>query len=341
MLIVRTNQVVAGPEPVEFGPGTARRRSWGLAGLLLAGGVAAYALLVPNALLIPLVSLSPLAPFAVGGIVGRMRAPTVVAEDGIRCHAVFSVQLRRQFVPWTAIARIGVRQRGRRMFVALRLTDGGRIVLQHPNGRQVQDAVAFMQRQHLAACGGTPPVIDRAPLPWRRLRPWVRVTAAALPIASVVGPLTWIVAETGGGGSPGAVVACDQIPRDVAARVLPEGRVHGYGHQAACRWSTDSTSENGTWIDFHIGAWSRSYAERSYRETLKAMRNAGRTPNMLRDGDAYTVAWQDGWGFTAQGRAHVNGYLVIVALHSRRAASADEAGRQAGAVLRAVTEKLA
>lgn len=341
MLIMHASGVAAGPEPVEFGPGAAQRRSWGLAGLLLAGGVVAYALLVPRVLLIPLVSLFPLAPIVVGGFAARVRPPTVVAADGIRCHAVFSVQLRRQFVPWAAIAWLGVQKRGRRTHVVLRLTDGGRIVLQHPNGRQVQDAVAFMQGQHLAACGGTPPPIDRAPLPWRRLRPWVRVTAIALPVVSLVGPVAWIVAETGGGGSPDAVVACDQIPRDAVARVLPEGSPHSYGHPAACRWSTDSTSESGTWIDFHIGSWSRSYAERSYEETLKATRDAGRRPTMLRDGDAYTVAWQDGWGFTAQGRTQVKGYLVIVALHSARAASADEAGRQAGDVLRAVTEKLA
>ena len=94
-------------------------------------------------------------------------------------------------------------------------------------------------------------------------------------------------------------------------------------------------------IDFHIVARPPSESERSHREALKAMRAAGRAPHPLRGGDAYTVAWPDGWGFTAQGRAHVRGYQVMVALHSRKAASAQEAERQTADVLRAVTEKLA
>ncbi|MFB4304494.1 hypothetical protein [Actinomadura sp. GTD37] len=333
--------VVAGPERAEFGPGTAQRWSWAVAAVLLAGGVVAYALLVPDFLLIVLVSASPVVPYVVGGIAVRTRPPTVVGPDGVHCHTAFSVQLRRMFVPWTAIARVGVRKRGRRTFAVLHLTDGGRMVLQHPAGRQAPEAVALMQRLHLAACGGTLPAVDRVPLPWRRLRRWVPVTAVALPAVSVVGLVTWMTSAAGGMRSPADAVACDRIPRDVAARVLPEGSVHGYDNRAACRWSDDPTWKSGTWIDFHIASRTPSESERSYRETLKAMRAAGRAPNLLRDGDAYTVAWQDGWGFTAQGRAHVKGYLVMVALHSRRAGSAGEAERQAGDVLRAVTEGLA
>ncbi|MFA1540584.1 hypothetical protein [Actinomadura monticuli] len=332
---------VADPEPAQYGPGTAQRRSWAAIAVLLAAGVVAYALLVPDVLVIGLVSAAPLAPLVFGAIAVRTRAPTVVAPDGIHCHAASSVQLRRMFVPWTAIARVGVQRRGRRTSAVLQLTDGGRIVLLHPAGRQVPEAVASLQRRHLAACGGTLPAVDRVPLPWRRLRPWVLVTAIALPVVSVAALVTWIIADIGGTRSPDTVTACDLIPRDVAARVLPEGRVHGYDNRAACRWSTDATWKSGTWIDFHIASWTPSASERSYKETLKATRDAGRTPHMLRDGDAYTVAWQDAWGFTAHGRAHVKGYLVMVALHSRRAASADEARRQAGDVLRAVTEKLA
>ncbi|NKZ02827.1 PH domain-containing protein [Actinomadura latina] len=338
---MRTSGVGAGPGPAEFGPGTAQRWAWGVAALLLAGGVAASTLLLPDVLLVVLVSATPLAPIVVGGLVGRMRPPTSVAQDGIRCHAVFSVQLRRQFVPWPAIARVDVRKRGRRAFAMLQLTDGGRIVLQHPAGRRVHEAVAFMQRQHLAACGGRPPAVDRVPLPWRRLRIPVRVVAVALPVAGVAGLVAWMSAEAGGMRSPDDVAACDQIPRQVVTRILPEGSAHGYGNRAACRWSGDSTRENATWIDFHIGSWTPSHSERSYQETLKAMRAAGRTPHLLRDGDAYTMAWRDSWGFTAHGRAHVKGYLVVIALHSGRAASVDEAERQAAAVLRAVLERLA
>ncbi|WP_346042200.1 PH domain-containing protein [Actinomadura chokoriensis] len=330
-----------GDEPVEFGPGTARRLAWAVVALLLAGGVVAYAMLAPKALLVPLVSAAPLVPLAVAGILGRVRPPTVVDRDGIRCHTAFSYQVRRQFVPWTAIARIDVQKRGRRTFAVLQLTDGARMILRHPAGPHLREAVASMQQRHLAACGGRLPAVDRVPLPWRRLRAWVLVAAIALPVVSVIGLVTWMSAAIGSTRSPDDVAACDQIPREAVARVLPDGGVHGFGNRAACRWSTGSTSENGTWIDFHIVARPPSEAERSYRESLKAMRSAGRAPHLLRDADAYTVAWQDAWGFTAQGRANVKGYQVMVALHSRKAASADEAERQVGDVLRAVTEKLA
>ncbi|WP_165965129.1 PH domain-containing protein [Actinomadura bangladeshensis] len=332
--------VEAGGGPVEFGPGTARRWAWAVLALLLAGGVVAYVLLAPVVLLIPLVSASPLVPLAVAGILGRVRPPTAVGHDGIRCHTAFSYQLRRQFVPWTAIARVDVQKRGRRTFAVLQLTDGARMVLRHPAGRHLHEAVAYLQQRHLAACGGRLPAVDRVPLPWRRLRAWVLVAAIALPVVSVIGLVTWMSAAVGSTRSPAAVVACDQIPREAVARVLPDGGVHGFDNPAACRWSTDSTAENGTWIDFHIVARLPSESERSYRESLKAMRSAGRAPKPLRDGDAYTAAWPDGWGYTAQGRANVKGYQVMVALHSRKAASADEAERQVGDVLRAMTEKL-
>lgn len=331
----------AGGGPVEFGPGTARRWAWAVLALLLAGGVVAYALLAPVALLIPLVSASPLVPLAVAGILGRVRPPTAVGHDGIRCHTAFSYQVRRQFVPWTAIARIDVQKRGRRTFAVLQLTDGARMILRHPAGPHLREAVAYLRQRHLAACGGRLPAVDWVPLPWRRLRAWVLVAAIALPVVSVIGLVTWMSAAVGSTRSPADVVACDQIPREAVARVLPDGGVHGFDNPAACRWSTDSTAENGTWIDFHIVARPPSESERSYRESLKAMRSAGRAPKPLRDGDAYTAAWPDGWGFTAQGRANVKGYQVMVALHSRKAASADEAERQVGDVLRAVTEQLA
>ena len=340
MPVMRASGVVAGPEPAVFGPGPAQRWSWGVVALLLAGGVAAYVVLAPDVLLVPLVSMAPLLVIVFGGLFDRIGPPTVVTGDGIHCQAA-GMQLRRQFAPWRAIARVDVRRRGRRASAVLHLTDGGRIVLRHPAGRGVPEAVAVMQGRHLAACGGTLPPVDRVPLPWRRLSRWVLVVAVALPIVSAAGLTTYMVADIGGMGSPDTVVACDRIPRDVAARVLPEGSVHGYDNRAACRWSSDPTSKTGTWIDFHITSWTPAESERSYRETLNAMRAAGRSPHPLRNGDAYTVAWQDGWGFTAQGRANVKGYLVMVALHTRRAASAAEAERQAGDVLRAVTGKLA
>ncbi|MEU5988801.1 hypothetical protein ABZ806_07465 [Spirillospora sp. NPDC047418] len=333
----------AGEEPVEFGPGTAQRWSWAAFALLLVVGVVAYALLASDLLVVALVSASSLVPLAASGLLGRVRPPTVVDRDGIRCNTAFSFQIRRYRVPWTAIARVDVHKRGRRTFAMLRLTDGGRMTLQHPAGPQVHEAVALIQRRHLAACGGLLPAVDRVPLPWRRLHAWVLVAAIALPVASAIGLVTWMSAAVEGTSSPEDVAACDQIPREVAARVLPDGDVHGFDNPAACRWSTDPAARNGTWIDFHIVARQPSESDRSYREAQKAMRAAGRTPKPLRggDGDAYTAAWPDGWGFTAQGRANVQGYQVMVAVHSRTAASAEEAERQAGDVLRAVTEKLA
>ncbi|MFC9972232.1 hypothetical protein ACFVH6_15240 [Spirillospora sp. NPDC127200] len=337
---------VADPEPVAFGPGRVRRRCWGGVAVLLAGGVAAYVLLVPRTFLFVLVALFPLAPAVIGGIAGRVRPPTVVERDGIRCSAMSLVPVpRRELVPWPVIARIGVKSWGLRTFAVLRLTDGSLIRLRHPlgwrGGRRVHEAVAFMRQRHLAACDGTLPRVDGVPLPWRRIRVWVWPLALALPVVSLAGLAMYIRADLQGLKVPDDVVACEQVPRQAAVRVLPEGGVQGNGNRQACRWGTARPWENGTWIDFHITAWSRDDSRRSYQETLKAMRAAGRAPHLLREGEAYTVAWQDSWGFTAQGRAHVRGYLVMVALHSRRTASAAETERQAGEVLRAVAEKLA
>ncbi|MFA1549813.1 hypothetical protein [Actinomadura chokoriensis] len=333
--------------PGQFGPRAAQRWRRAAVAAVVVVCLTAYAFLVPTILLFGLLPLAPLAPTLLGRLFAGVGPPTEVTRDGIRGHVVSSFQPRRELLPWTAIARVDVQERGRRTFATLVLTDGNRVLLRHPSGRRgdrrVHDAVAFMRQQHLAACGQTPPLVDRVPLPWRRVRVWVRVLAGALPVASLVGLAAWMTAQADWIRAPDDVAACEQVPRQVAARILPEGRVQGYGNRAACRWSTAETWKDGTWIDFHIASWPASDSERSYQGTLKATRAAGRTPHPLRnrDGDAYTVAWQDAWGFTAQGRAHVKGYLVMVALHSRRAASADEAERQAGDVLRALMEKLA
>ncbi len=338
--------MTAWPETAEYGPGAARRGAWAVFSVLLLGGVTATALLVPRSALIALLPVLPLAPVMIAGLSGRVLPPTGVTPDGIRCHPVAAVPvLRREFIPWTAIASVDARQRGLRSFVVLHLTDGSRVVLRHPSGRRgdraVQNAVELMRWRHLAACDGTLPRVDRVPLPWRRVRVPVRVLAAVLPVVSAIGLVTWLVTNSRAMTAPDAVTACDLVPRQAAARVLPDGAVQGYGNQAACRWSTATPAENGTWIDFHVTSWAPLDAERSYRETLGAVRAAGRAPRFFRDGDAYTVAWRDAWGFTAHGRAHVKGYLVMVALHSRRTASARDAERAAGDVLRAVTANLA
>lgn len=337
------------PDRIEFGPTRIQRlAAFFVPFLVVVGGVSlklfvhhenlhfALALMFP-----PLLGFT----IALGG--DWMRPPTALTATDIRfCPRDALFQIIPQRLPWSVVSYIEAGRRGRQAFVVLCLRDGKRVRLRHPSGRvgdrRFEEALAVMRQRHMEACNGVLPAVTGAPIAERRVRLWVKAAAVLLPVAALAMHFWWLDRQSDRHDTPPEVASCDYLPRDLAAQAVPGGREVGFGIESlACRWGTERPWKQGTWLDMFIGTWSVHEAERSH-EARKKGHPPGSVLHPLPGAkkNAYTVAWQDSWGFTAQGRAHVKGYLVTVDLHTRHAPSAAVAEQQVAGILQAIVRKL-
>ncbi|MBO2447262.1 hypothetical protein J4573_09215 [Actinomadura barringtoniae] len=268
---------------------------------------------------------------------------TVLTATELRfARLSWAIPVRRERIPWTAITHIDAIRSGPGHYPLIHLTDGTALKARYPmakrNTAAFNQAIALIQQHHLEACQGVLPLPSAAPLPYNRVRVWVRVVSIALPLSLIPILGIGIAAVVNALHTSPDVKVCDYIPRDLAARFIPNGQIDDFGGGGAgCQWIAGTPEQSGTWLDVHIAKAGLHDPHDSFTIT----RQSQTRPVHRLKGDAYTMAWQDSWGYTSQGRARVDDYLVMVAIHTKRATSPSEAETQAAEILRAMTKKLA